>query len=98
MNVLLLANEEQKDELLFLPADNAIHVNWITKPGEALTIGPIAACIDLLFENSKDRISWLKSLACPLIAVNSVVETSLSVGHDFVRINGWNTLLKRMVV
>lgn len=98
MKVLLLANEEQKDELLFLPADNAIHINWIRNPEESLTIGPIAACVDLLFQNSMDRISWLKNLSCPLIVVNSVVETSLYAGQSFVRINGWNTFLKREVV
>ena len=98
MNVLLLANEEQKDELLFFPADNAIYLNWIRKPENLMTAGPVDACVDLLFENSNDRISWLKSLACPLIAVNSVVETSFYSGHGFIRINGWNTFLKRNVV
>ena len=77
MNVLLLANEEQKDELLFFPTDNVIHLKWIRKPENAMTIGPVDACVDLSFENSNGKISWLKSLACPLIAVNSVVETSL---------------------
>jgi len=98
MNVLLLANEEQKDELLFFPADNAINLKWIKKPENSMTIGPVDACVDLSFENSNDRISWLKSLACPLIAVNSVVETSLYPGHGFIRINGWNTFLKRKVM
>src|SRR4029453_18583724 len=78
--------------------DNAIHINWIRKPEESLTVGPIAACVDLLFQNSMDRISWLKSLACPLIAVNSVVETSFYARQGFVRINGWNTFLKRNLV
>ena len=98
MNVLLLANEEQKDELLFFPADNTIHLQWIRKPENLMTNGRVDACIDLSFENSNGRINWLKSLACPLIAVNSVVETSLYAGHRFIRINGWNTFLKRKVV
>jgi 3-hydroxybutyryl-CoA dehydrogenase len=98
MNVLLLANEEQKDELMFLPADNAIHINWIREPEASSNIGPIDACVDLMFENSNDKVNWLKSLACPLIAVNSVVETSLYTSHGFIRINGWNTFLKRKVV
>jgi 3-hydroxybutyryl-CoA dehydrogenase len=98
MNVLLLANEEQKDELLYLPADNTVHIEWIRNPGEPLTNESVNACIDLLFENSGERINWLKSLACPLIAVNSVAETSFYAGHGFIRINGWNTFLKRKVV
>ncbi len=98
MNVLVVANEEQKDELMLLPADNSMRIKWIKKPGESLPVEPTAACIDLLFENSGDRISWLKSLTCPLIVVNSVIESSLYIGHGFVRINGWNTFLKRKVV
>jgi len=98
MNVLLLAHEEQKDELLFFSADNAIQLKWIRKPENLMTSVPVDACVDLSFENSNTRISWLKNLACPLIAVNSVVETSLYAGHGFIRINGWNTFLKRKVV
>jgi 3-hydroxybutyryl-CoA dehydrogenase len=98
MNVLLLANEEQKDELLFFPADNAIQLKWISRPEDSMTIAPVDACVDLSFENSTARISWLISLACPLIVVNSVVETSLYAEYGFIRINGWNTFLKRKVV
>jgi 3-hydroxybutyryl-CoA dehydrogenase len=98
MNVLLLANEEQKDELLSFPADNAIRLKWIKQPENSLTGEPFDACIDLIFENSKDWISWLKALRCPLVTVNAVVETSLYVEHGFVRINGWNTFLKRKVL
>ena len=98
MNVLLLANEEQKDELLSFPADNTVRINWIKQWESALTYEPVDACIDLLFENSKERIRWLKGLGCTLITVNSVVETSLFSTHGFIRINGWNTFLKRTVV
>ena len=98
MNVLLIASEEQKAELMFLPLDNAIHTKWIREREDSSTIGPIDACVDLLFENSDDIVNWLKSLTCPLIAVNSVVETSLYTGFGFVRINGWNTFLKRKIV
>lgn len=98
MNVLLVANEEQKDELLCFPADDVIRMNWIKKPEEVPTNEPFEACIDLMFENSKDRITWLKGLGAPLVVVNSVVDTLSQIGHNFIRINGWTTFLKRKVV
>ena len=98
MNVLLIANEEQKEELLLLPADNTFRIHWIRQPGNALIGEPADACIDLMFENSMDRISWLKGLGCPLTMINSVVDASLFLEHGLIRINGWNTFLKRKVV
>ena len=98
MNVLVLANEEQKDELLFFPADNAIRLSWIKSPGNTLIDEPFDACVDLQFKNTEERSTWLKDLDCPLIIVNAVVETSLYTDLGFIRINGWNTFLKRKVV
>jgi 3-hydroxybutyryl-CoA dehydrogenase len=98
MTVLLVANEEQKGEWLSCPADNTIRVTWITKPEDLLTIEPFEACIDLLFENTRERISWLRNLNSPLILVNSVIEPMHQIQQPFVRINGWNTFLKRAVM
>jgi len=98
MNVLLLANEEQKDELLSWPADNTIRLTWITKPEDLLTIEPIDACIDLLFENTSERISWLQNLSSPLVLVNSVIEPLQHIQQPFIRINGWTTFLRRAVM
>ena len=98
MTVLLLANEEQKDELLSCPLDDAIRLKWVKKPEDILAIEPVDACIDLLFENTKERISWLQHLDSPLILVNLVIETLQQIQLPFIRINGWNTFLKRPVV
>jgi 3-hydroxybutyryl-CoA dehydrogenase len=98
MTVLLLANEEQKDELLSCTVDDSIRVTWKEKPGDILTIEPIDACIDLLFENTKERISWLQHLNSPLIVVNSVIEALQQIQQPFIRINGWNTFLKRTLI
>ena len=98
MTVLLLANEEQKDELLCCPTDNKIRLNWITEPEDLLTIEPIDACIDLLFESTKERIGWLHGLRSPLILINSVIEPLQQIQQPFIRINGWNTFLKRTVM
>ncbi len=98
MTVLLLANEEQMDELLSCPADNKIRLNWITKPKHLLTLEPVDACIDLLFERTKERIVWLHNLGSRLILINSVIEPLQEIQQPFIRINGWNTFLKRTVM
>ena len=98
MNVLLLANEEQKNELLSCPFDNELRLKFVTKPEEHSKAEPVNACIDLLFEHSQERINWLSSLNSPLVLVNSVVATLGQIQHRFIRINGWNTFLKRPVI
>lgn len=98
MNVLLLATAELKEELLAYPVSEEIEVQWITDPTDFVPVHSIDACIDLLFENTSERIAWLKNLRAALIIINSVVIPLNQVNEDFVRINGWNTFLKRPVV
>ena len=98
MTVLLLANEEQRAELLAYPVSEDVELKWINSPGELKPGQSIDACIDLLFENTKERIGWLKNLGTPLIIINSVIVTLQEMQQPFIRINGWNSFLKRPVV
>ena len=98
MTVLLLATAELKEELLAYPVSEEIEVKWITDPADFVPVHSIDACIDLLFENTSERIAWLKNLRTELIIINSVVTPLYQVNEDFVRINGWTTFLKRPVV
>lgn len=98
MTVLLLANEEQREELLAYPVSEEIELKWINGPGELKQGETIDACIDLLFENTKERIGWLKNLGTPLIIINSVIVTLQEMQQPFIRINGWNSFLKRPVI
>jgi 3-hydroxybutyryl-CoA dehydrogenase len=98
MKVLVLANDEQKEELLSLPVDGSVTIQWhngsipIEKPGV------LDACIDLLFDNSAGRIKQLRELGIPLVVINSVITTLEELGNDFIRMNGWNSFIKRPVV
>jgi 3-hydroxybutyryl-CoA dehydrogenase len=98
MTVLLLANDEQTEELFAYPVDEKIELKRTTGPGEYMPTQSIDACIDLLFENTTERIAWLKSLQAPLVIVNSVVVPLHHIHQDFIRINGWTTFLKRPVM
>ena len=60
--------------------------------------GGMDACIDLLFDNTQSRIKQLQDLNIPLVIINSVTSTLEQLGGDFIRINGWNSFIKRQVM
>jgi 3-hydroxybutyryl-CoA dehydrogenase len=97
MTVLLLATTELKEELLAYPVSEKIELKWITTPADFVPGHPLDACIDLLFENTSERVAWLKTLQTTLIIINSVVIPLNQIKENFVRINGWHTFLKRPV-
>jgi len=98
MRVLLLATDELKEELFAHPVSEKIELKWITDPNAFIPGQSIDACVDLLFENTNERITWLKSLQASLIIINSVVTPLHHIQGHFIRINGWTTFLKRPVV
>jgi len=98
MKVWVLADDEQKEELLSFPVDDIIELEWVTDASVHSKKQHADACIDLLFENNPDRVEWLKSLPVSLVVINSVIDTLGDIHQEFVRINGWNTFLKRPVV
>ena len=103
MKVLVLANDLQKEELLSLPIKD-LEITWIKTTAGFVADHPPDACIDLLFDHTAERIEWLQNLCTssngqtPLIIINSVIKRLRDIRQDFIRINGWNTLLKRPVM
>lgn len=104
MNVLVLANDWQKGELLSLPINNVMRIKWIKAIADINADESFDACIDLLFDNNPRKIEWLKNLCAastgqfPLIIINAVNIPLKDIQQDFVRINAWNTFLKRPVI
>ena len=98
MKVLVLANDEQKEELLSVPVDGSVTIQWHNGPVPIEKPAFLDACIDLLFDSSQDRIRQLRELNIPLVVINSVVTTLDELGDDFIRMNGWNSFIKRTVV
>jgi 3-hydroxybutyryl-CoA dehydrogenase len=97
MKVLVLATTELKAELLALPVSRDVQLEWLATPVDP---APVAAdaCIDLLFDNTKERINWLRQLNTSLVVINSVIVPVKDIGEDFIRINGWKTFLGRTVM
>src|SRR3990170_5418833 len=98
MNVLVIANDEIKEELFPPTSKEVIQFTYIQSPGNYVPGKPVDACIDLLFEYTTERIGWLTSLKARLIIINSVIIPLKNIQQDFIRINGWNTFLKRQII
>jgi len=98
MTVLVIANNKLKEELTAYYVNDSIQLQWLTKPDEFKSDDSVDACIDLLFEKNSERIEWLNQLQASIIVVNAVITTLEEIKEDFVRINGWNTFLKRPAV
>lgn len=98
MKVVVLTNEELKEELLAYPVNADIQWQWLAAPHIPADHSGIDACIDLLFENTADRVGWLRQLDIPLIVINSVITPLHGIQESFIRINGWKTFLKRPVI
>jgi 3-hydroxybutyryl-CoA dehydrogenase len=97
MKVLVVANEAQKEELV--PGlTEEMDIEWIVSPEGYVSSVNFDACLDLLFENNNDRVSALRQTQARLIVVNAVLAPLSGIHEDVVRINGWNTFLKRPVI
>jgi 3-hydroxybutyryl-CoA dehydrogenase len=97
MRLWVLADQDQKEELLAQPIDETVLLEWPDSPGSVSGLNQGDVCMDLLFEQSPQRIKWLTTLPASMVIINSVVETLTQTSDTFVRINGWNTFLKRTV-
>jgi 3-hydroxybutyryl-CoA dehydrogenase len=98
MNVLLLADDLQKEELLNSMVNNAIQITSAKTPEDLKSGELFDTCIDLLFENTQKRIDSLKKINAPLTIINSVITPVKDIQQNFIRINGWNTFLNRSVM
>jgi 3-hydroxybutyryl-CoA dehydrogenase len=98
MKVLVLANDEQKEELLALPVNGSVTIHWNDSSLQGEIPEGMDACIDLLFDNSQLRIKQLQDLKIPLVIINSVTNTLEQLGWDFIRINGWSSFIRRQVM
>jgi 3-hydroxybutyryl-CoA dehydrogenase len=97
MKVLVVANPTQQEEWFSLSHDEAINLTVVTSPEDIPLQHIYDACIDLLFDGGARRSQLLRQLS-PLTIINSVEKRLTGNDEDFIRINGWNTFLKRSVV
>ena len=95
MRISIISNETLKQELINTGQGNEPEITWTE---QIETIEPGEVCIDLLFENTAERIQLLKNTNAKLVIVNAVDLTLENLPANFLRINAWPTFLKNKIV
>ena len=98
MQIVILANDDLKEELLGNGIQPAVGVIWIQRPEDFLNYRTAFACMDLLFEKETERIQILENLLPATVIINSVEHTLQETNPSFIRINGWNSFLKSNLI
>lgn len=97
MRLVVLANEQLKEELLSTGINDSCKVDWINSSKEFSTCAGADAVIDLLFEHNDYDSSHLTDLLRKPVFVNSMNKTIVEIGLPVIRINAWPVFLKRSV-
>lgn len=96
--MVLLATNEQKEELAAQGQDSSAEWVWATELTALKDVTGAAACIDLLFDDTEQRIKQLRQLQTGILIISSVVNPLNELVSGCIRINGWNTFLKRPII
>lgn len=95
MKVVVISDQNLKNEWLMHCQPPLPEIDWV----ETITDTIKADCvIDLLFDESSERIDCLKTIQANLIIINAVNTTLKNLPAHFIRINGWPGFLKRPIV
>jgi len=97
MRLVVLTNEQLKEELLSNGVSNYCKIDWVNSPEELLSHPDADAVIDLLFEHNGYDVSHLNNYLTKPVFVNSMNKTIVEIGLPFIRINAWPSFLKRNV-
>ena len=97
MRLVVLADEILKQELLNDVGNRQVEIIWIDSVDEFSNNTNADGYIDLVFDNTNQRIELLKNFSQPVI-VNSVTDTLRDINAPFVRINAWPGFFRRPVV
>lgn len=98
MKIVLLADKEQKEDLLAQQGNGSAELIWTTELEALNNVTNADAVIDLLYDNSAERLKKIKQLQSEIIIINAVLYPLSEMTVDCIRINGWNTFLKRPVI
>lgn len=96
MRIVVAGTQQQEEEWMTPGRETPAGISWYRDLADYS--GPADACIDLSFDGSESRIRVLQSLHIPLVIINSVIRPLDRSTNGFVRMNGWNSFLKRPVV
>ena len=97
MRLVVLTNEQLKEELLSNGVSAYCKIDWINSPEKLLSHMDADAVIDLLFENNGYDVSHLNNYLTKPVFVNSMNKTIVEIGLPLIRINAWPSFLKRNI-
>ncbi|MFZ1858893.1 MAG: 3-hydroxyacyl-CoA dehydrogenase family protein [Chitinophagaceae bacterium] len=94
MKIVVITNDALKAELLQQGMPDDVQVEW---QHEIAPVVGANAYVDLLFIQSEERINKLTALQPSVIIINCVEVTLSELPAGFIRLNGWNSFLKRPI-
>ena len=97
MRLVVLTNEQLKEELLSNGVSDDCKIDWISSPKELLSHTDADAVIVLLFEDNGYDVSHLTNYLKKPVFVNSMNKTIVEIGLPVIRINAWPGFLKRNI-
>ena len=97
MKLVVVANDELREELLPGGISTDCKIDWIRSAAELLSYTDADAVIDLLFEQNDYDVTYLKTFLPKPVIVNSINKTISDIELPFIRINGWPGFLKRNI-
>lgn len=95
MQVVVLAGEQMKQELLAQGQSSSLEVIWVKEAGQFTFYREANAYFDLQFKDEEKRMDLYRSLPLIPIFINSVYATPETMPRNIIRINAWPTLLER---
>ena len=97
MRLVILANQQQKEELTSAGFNDDCKIVWINSSNEFSSHPDADAILDLLFEENNNDVSHLKSFLQKTVIINAVTKTISEIGLPLIRINAWPGFLKRNI-
>ena len=97
MRLVILANAQQKEEILSGGISDDCMIYWISSAQESSKFSETDAIIDLLFEENAYDVSYLKKFLTRPVFINCVNKTLDEIDFPVIRINGWPGFLKRTI-
>lgn len=97
MQLVILANDEQREELLSTGVSSDCKIEWIKNINVLSSFSDCDAVFDLLFEENGCNVSYLKPFLSKQVFINSVNKTIEELNTPVIRINGWPGFLKRSI-
>jgi len=95
MKLIVVANECQEEELKTMGFTEGISISYVRSFHELYADADVV--IDLLFENTEERVKALKKYLPKPVLINAVTDTLAEIQEPFIRINAWRGFLGKPI-